>query len=495
MLRKLIIPVSLSILPLFQPTTAQSTAEAEKTNSRQKRAFQLHTQKREALQSGTGSTSNTQQLLRGNVDSAASPLNVTQRKKGLPGASFKEISPKLSSFQNKKLNLHAEENAQRKFPLNAETDRAIFKPQIELTKFPAQAEQTRSIPIKKNAQVIKNKERFRPQADIDINLQRGDAAIDFPRTKRPDLVKFPSTVQPTENFKPIQESATVQTPELRLKSIRATVTPSPYSQNIPEFARKNNLLEYRDLHGVLQKHAPFAIPDVVRKSDKLNEIPSRKEEFVKGALLKPSSPTVPNLIERTDTGATIIPRASETDLKGELRKVPSSPVPTIGRALNLEATQLKKLPEVQTAEPAKLRTAFKKLILKPQLNFDFKEKSDNEDDGISWDEWFTRLARLSEPLLLKWHAFYGNPASKSTVELTVGSDHTVSAKIISGEDPVMNKATVDGFCALSGDERLKFPEGSRRTQITIEVDNEHEIEGDISAVETKTIRGDRELAK
>lgn len=494
MLQKLIFPVSLAIFPLCQPAIAQDTVEAEKTNKGQKNAFQLRTQKHEALPQSASTTNNPRPILRGNVDSAASPLNVTQRKKGLPAIRFKEISPTLAPFQNKKVNLRAEDSKQR-FPLNAETERAILKPQTDFTKIPARVDKPRPTLAPRNAQAIKNKELHRPLPEVDAKLQKRDATIDFPTTQQPESIKFPSVLQPTVDLKPINEKPNVQIPELRLKSPRTTAMPHLFDQDIPSFKRKNNLLEDKDVNGELLKRPTFEIPDFVRKTDASIDVPHQKEEFVKGDLLKQSSKTVPNFIERTDTEASIIPHETETDLKGELRKLPTLPAPTIGRELNLEAHQLRKLPEAQIAEPAKLRTVFKKLVLKPQPNFEFRKKSDGDDDGISWDEWFTRLGQLSEPLLLKWCAFYGNPSGKSTVDLTVCSDHSVSAKIISGEDPLMNKATIDGFCALSGDERLKFPEGSRRNQITIEVDNEHELEGDISDVETKTIRGEREFVK
>jgi hypothetical protein len=116
-----------------------------------------------------------------------------------------------------------------------------------------------------------------------------------------------------------------------------------------------------------------------------------------------------------------------------------------------------------------------------------------QQEAISWDAWYARFARLSNPLLLAAVKRRGSPEGANTISITVWPNHRLVAELISGGNAQFDMATVQAYSSLSGNPALAFPAGSLREQVMFFIDNQHGTPGAVSGVNSQTCKGDVEI--
>lgn len=112
--------------------------------------------------------------------------------------------------------------------------------------------------------------------------------------------------------------------------------------------------------------------------------------------------------------------------------------------------------------------------------------------GINWDNWYARVAKLSEPLISQEVEASGGPGGTNTVSLTITADHHISVRLLSGGSAPFDAAIIRAYRKLDNNKSLAFPAGSRRKEVTFLADTAHDAPGVVSTINTQTFVGDRE---
>ena len=112
---------------------------------------------------------------------------------------------------------------------------------------------------------------------------------------------------------------------------------------------------------------------------------------------------------------------------------------------------------------------------------------------ISWDNWYAKIAKSSETRLLKSLSKYGSPSGANTISIAVWPNHHLVARLVKSSNALFDRATLEAYQSLDGDNVLQYPEGSKRDEIKFLIDNKHRSPNAVSSVDTKSCTGDNEV--
>ena len=189
------------------------------------------------------------------------------------------------------------------------------------------------------------------------------------------------------------------------------------------------------------------------------------------------------LIERERAAARVVPNVS-LSLNGKVVPVESLSSfhaerlkgEEVARALSLRAGQ-------------EMKAVYGRVKFSPLAN---NQAPSSRDDLIRWDQWYARISKAVAPRLLDELASRRNPAGRSTVEVLVSANRSVTARLIYSDNRAFGLATLAAYEALNGSEILEFPSGSARSWVQFVVDHEHEQEGPIDEINSYSYKGDLE---
>jgi hypothetical protein len=116
-------------------------------------------------------------------------------------------------------------------------------------------------------------------------------------------------------------------------------------------------------------------------------------------------------------------------------------------------------------------------------------------DVVAWDEWHARFASLARGPILKNVSGVKNPSGANTVQITVGSNHSLMVSLVKSGNPTFDTAILNAYKSLNGNSNLQFPKLSRRQSITFLVDNEHKGTGIPTGVQSQPSTGDKEIIR
>jgi len=111
---------------------------------------------------------------------------------------------------------------------------------------------------------------------------------------------------------------------------------------------------------------------------------------------------------------------------------------------------------------------------------------------LSWDDWYNRVARISQTPLVKALSNHGNPAGYTKLRITVWPDNHLVAELLSSGNPDFDSTVLEAYAFLDGNPALAFPIGSHRPVVRFLTDNWHDSPGLATGVYTQAITGDRE---
>lgn len=114
---------------------------------------------------------------------------------------------------------------------------------------------------------------------------------------------------------------------------------------------------------------------------------------------------------------------------------------------------------------------------------------------LQWDQWHANFAALAHDPILNAVNASGNPSGANTVEITVFSNRSMTVRLARAGNATFDGAIVKAYQSLNGNAGLRYPAGSRRSQITFLIDNQHIGNGAAAAVKSQTSIGDKEVVQ
>jgi len=129
---------------------------------------------------------------------------------------------------------------------------------------------------------------------------------------------------------------------------------------------------------------------------------------------------------------------------------------------------------------------------KPQSQAKMPIPPAHSSNTISWDQWYLSVAKLCDPLLVQSIEKHGNASGSNRIQITVWSDHRLSARLVRGQSDDFDRAVLEAYSKLDGNQALEFPAGSKRHKVSFYVDNSRRAADDVSGITSHSIVGDSE---
>jgi hypothetical protein len=229
---------------------------------------------------------------------------------------------------------------------------------------------------------------------------------------------------------------------------------------------------------------PWAVsPSIARQFRLPDDNPKKNPGFstaeLSGHMFKPgdAAAEIAGELRRADKPMAV------PDVEGVLKAQQASAKPRLDKQAALAASEIRAVFRRPTQTPADLEV-YAKLADANALA--------NMEGGISWDAWYARVAKLSEPLLEGAVEQKGSEGA-NTVSITVRANHRVSVSLVNASNSTFDGAVMRAYRKLDGNPALAFPVGSRRSEVTFLADNTHVAPGDISGVSSQSCTGDTEF--